>query len=359
MKTLFICPTSTADFVMDALWAGLMQQLGLHKLIDWPVMPWRRRSAVNRKLAPRWQYFEERESMCYALQNLALPEWSLDDVRKIVESEGFERVFLPETAAARHLYQQAGLGNTPVVVVSAWDAPRASIGHLLRWYGSNLEAVFLDNWLPEFQVSPNFHPINYAMSNLDQFLPDDEARVLRANKKYDVCFVGANTHSLRTRHFDALRRTFPKDAEALVLIPNRSGPDRGRSGWDDSQFRGSQPVMLRREYLTKMAQARVCVNIFGAAKSGKTVRFYEIPWVGSLMVTSPVYGQVWELVDGVHCLYFNTIPEMLDKVWWALAHPQQAEEIALAGHKFVRQYYGAKQMVEYVYSKLRGQDAAK
>lgn len=348
MKTLFLCPSlGVADFGMDSLWPGLIAKLGAQDLVDWPVAPRRRKAATNKQGSWYQQYLEERGSMCYTPQNPSLPQWTLDDVKRILQAEGFERVFVDETPGSFDCYKLSGLDNTiiPVVMIAAWLRPRIPIRIATGWYGDRLEAVFTDNWTPAMQAAmSNCHPINLGASNLELFLSDDEARALQADKKFDVCFVGANTHGLRTDHFAALKAEFPDDAEALVLYSGHSGL---------KFVPGDPPIMLRHEYFAKIAQARVAINLVGSAPNGRTIRFYEIPWVGSLMVTSPVSGQVWPLVDGVHCLYYQTIPEMMSKIRWALSHQQEAEKIALAGQQFVREHYGAVQRVEYVYSKLK------
>lgn len=351
MKTLFLCEGGLSDFGMDPVWAGLVAKLGRDNLMGWPLAPRFRLAEVDRTASIKQQYTQERASMCFTPQNPTLPEWTLEDVQRIVRTEGLERVFLDETQRAYELYRMAGLDKDkiPVVVIAGSDSLRT--GRFLSWYGNNLEAAFLDNWIPAHAKLPRCYPSCYAMSNLEQFLTDREAAELQAKKLYDVCFIAANTHGERTKHFEALKAAYPKDAEAGALTLYYKMV----SGLKFVE--GDPPIMLRREYLTKMAQARVCINVAGAAVSGKTIRFFEIPWVGSLMVTTPVSGLPWPLVNGVHCLCFRTIPEMMERVRWALSHPQEAAKIAATGYHFVRSHYGAAQKIEYIYSKLGGHGA--
>jgi hypothetical protein len=91
--------------------------------------------------------------------------------------------------------------------------------------------------------------------------------------------------------------------------------------------------LLKKDYFEAIAQSRVCINLKGAAECGKALRFYEIPYVGSYMLSQKFGGkQMNPMVGGVHCDYFDTIADLDNRIEWALNNPDEREKIAYAGH---------------------------
>jgi len=107
------------------------------------------------------------------------------------------------------------------------------------------------------------------------------------------------------------------------------------------------------EYFKKMAQSRICINLKGAAECGKALRFYEIPYVGSYMISQvDSANQVYPFRGGEHCDYFDGLGELDYKIKFALENTSRREYIANSGHSHAMKYHTARARVDYIYERL-------
>lgn len=136
------------------------------------------------------------------------------------------------------------------------------------------------------------------------------------DKQHDVVFVGyINTaegegFNNRLDYLDALFHTFPN----FWITTN----------------------CFFEEMAVRYVRGRVGVNI--SIRRDLNMRFFEILSTGTCMLTNrDVDG--WQdlgFVEGEDFLGYQGQEEMREKVHWALAHPQEREEIAKRGHVKVR-----------------------
>jgi hypothetical protein len=96
------------------------------------------------------------------------------------------------------------------------------------------------------------------------------------------------------------------------------------------------------------------VNLQGAAECGKALRFYEIPYVGSYMLSQrDRANQVHPYLNSLHCDYFETIEQMDTLIAGALELPARREYIAAEGHKHAMKYHTSRARVDYIYENLK------
>jgi spore maturation protein CgeB len=73
-----------------------------------------------------------------------------------------------------------------------------------------------------------------------------------------------------------------------------------------------------------------------ANRDGHVMRTFEVPAVGSCMLTedTPDHREIFGK-DGEAVVYFQTIPEMVEKAHWLLNHPDERQKLSLAAHKLM------------------------
>ena len=338
-KTLVIDPrVFSSEFALDPLWAGLVDKFGAENVIDYPPAPKHREGIPRITGNPEADYGAERRTLCYTGKQF--PEHTLFEVNDMLAHGEIERIFLDERDQSCAIYMQtmACFFNVPVVVVSGLDTfENDSPKTLQRWYGKNLEAMFLDNWRPEFDLYPNAFPMNNCV-NFDHMWDIAHREDLLKDKIYDVSFMGYNSHPDREFYFDHLVEKYGTKGNFLFL---------------EKRHNISDDFIMKKEYFRVIAQSKVCVNLRGSADCGKALRLYEIPYVGSAMVSQayPV-KQIHPFIDAEHCLYFKSICSMDFSIDLLLAYSKEREEMARAGHEHAMKYHTARARVDYVYECL-------
>lgn len=238
------------------------------------------------------------------------------------------RVWLDERMESFQKYRELGLDRTDVrVVVVAghdrfWNHSPEFVAAL---YGERLEAMLLDNWYPRYADLP-FKARRIGWScNFDHYWIRPE---VPPEKDIDVSFIGYNSHPDRARYIDFIRRTFPDLRLRLVL---ETEPD---------SFGGFVP---KDQYFDIIQRSRIALNLRGAADRGKTMRSYEIPYVGSFMLSQGIEdpGIYDDFRNLEHCVYFNSEVQLERQIRWflgigsgesSLIGEQYRETIAAQGH---------------------------
>ncbi len=342
-KVLFIDARVGGDFTLDAVWAGLVSRHGYENVVDWPVAKKHREGVpieTGDKLA---DYGAERRSLGFTPESQKIFQYSLNGINELIRTGQIERIFIDEREESYVLYLQtlARHFSIPVVVVAGHDRFWCqSVQILQERYGKNLERIFMDNWRPEYDSLPSVSPMSYA-TNFDHLWNVEEREDLLRNKVYNICFMGYHSHGDRGIVVDHLVKKYGHDGNCLFV---ERRPDIVDS------------FLPKREYFRKIAQSRICVNLRGAAECGKALRFYEIPYVGSYMLSQEFRGrQVHPFQEGVHCDYFDSIEKLDEMIGHALSNPERREKIARQGHEHAMKFHTARARVDYMYGELSGQ----
>ncbi len=90
---------------------------------------------------------------------------------------------------------------------------------------------------------------------------------------------------------------------------------------------------------TAISRAKISLCLVRRAnRDGNCMRTFEVPAIGSCMLTedTPEHREIFGK-EGEAVVYFNTIPEMLEKTHWLLDHEQERQRLAQNAHVLITQ----------------------
>jgi spore maturation protein CgeB len=343
VRVLFIEDRPTGDWGMDLVWAGLMANVGPSNLYDYPAHEKHRRGIPVETGDPEKDWGAERGSLCYHHLYHDLPVASLSDVTEKLKTGFFDLIITDEREASfkRYLELRANFTDVPVVVVAGNDAFQNVSPEYVRqnYYKKNLRLMFLDNWKNEYASLPYARPYSWSL-NFDHLWDRNRLTQNLVQKKvFDICFMGLTVSPHRRAIIDHVRQKWNHLNNCIV---------------DERDNEKFDKFFLKQEYFERMAQSRICLNLRGDAESGKALRFYEIPYVGSFMLsqwfTNP---QAPHFYTGVHCRFFDTLDEMDSMIEVALENDLVRETIAHQGHEFVMRYHTCQARVKQMLDTIR------
>lgn len=257
------------------------------------------------------------------------------------KSKEISRVWLDERMESFQKYRELGLDQTDarVVIVAGhdrfWNHSPEFVAGL---YGDRFEAMLLDNWHDRYSQLP-FKAMRIGWScNFDHYW---ERPAVPPMKDIDVSFIGYNSHPDRARYIDFIRRRFPDLRLHLVLETN---PD---------SFSNFVP---KSQYFNIIQRSKIALNLRGAADRGKTMRAYEIPYVGSMMLSQMIDdpGMSEDFQHMKHCIYFSDEDSLCSWIEYTLDNDWLWEHIAKCGHERAITDLSVKQRWKNVLQWLNG-----
>lgn len=335
MAEIVIDLRTGGDWSLDLCFAGLVQNLGYENVIDVP-------------------YKHKHREWWDVVKGIRLPDWGLErrtlgfsrdvdddrhvgvlsddhDVIRYLDGLGdLKRIWLDERMESFQKYRQLGLDKTDakVVVVAGhdrfWNQSPQFVASL---YGEKLQAMLLDNWYPEYTNLP-FKVGNIRWStNFDHYWERPE---IAPEKHIDICFVGYNSHPDRARFIDHIEKRWGHLRNHIYL---ERRPDT------------FEEFIPKKTLFTIMQQSKICLNLRGAADRGKTLRAYEIPFVGSAMLSQKIDdpGMSDDFLDGWHCQYFSDESGLDAQIDYLLFAEDRREEIARRGREWATTGLSVKQ----------------
>lgn len=337
-KTLLIDARLGGDWGQDLLFAGCVKLLGYQNVIDYPYHG-KHRETLEFSGNAEYDWGLERRTLGYTEDNLKVK--SPDDA-KILEMLKFgeiERIFIDERDESYALYLRlkANFFNVPVVIVAGHDKfLNESLEKVILRYGKNFEAMFVDNFKNEYRMHPKVYPYNWSV-NFDHYWNQNRNQA----KIYDISFQGYNSHPDRAVAVDHI---LSKWSHLRLNVSLERAPDTMVS------------YSRKCDYFNVMARSKICLNLRGAAQNGKTLRFFEIPYVGSAMLTQDSHAvQLHELQNRKHCLYFENLDMLDDQIEWALSDTDRLKALAASGHEHVMRYHTVLERVKHIHEVLNGQ----
>lgn len=336
-KTILIDTRSGGDWSLDLIFAGLVNRFGPENVIDFPPKD------KHREWTGAGDWGAERRSLGFTSRNRELRRWTIDEVRRELMDGNIERIFVDEREESFAVYAQtaAKFYHVPVVVVAGhdrfWnDSPRYVKG---QYYREDLEAMFIDDWQDEYDPFPYAHLINLS-TNYDHLWDVSRRDVLLGDKTIDICFMGYNSHPSRAEFVDHILKRWGHLDNHLVL---ERRPNTVAS------------FVSHGEYFETIARSKICVNLMGASTCGRALRYYEIPYVGSLMLSQRFPARLLDPYLGEeHCFYFDTTEEFDALVERLLADDGFRERIARAGHEHAMKKHTVDARIDYIYRVLDG-----
>ncbi len=303
------------DWSLDLCFAGLVHNLGPDRVRDVPYADKHREWPAE---STDWGL--ERRTLGYTPHNRNIPQISMGEVGLLASKGEINRVWLDERIESFQMYRQLGLEHykVPVVVVAGHDRFwNHSPQFVAALYGDRLKAMLLDNWYEEYSNLP--FPVRRIgwSCNFDHYWKRPEKV---PEKDIDICFVGYNSHPDRARFVGHIEKRWAHLKKHIVL---ERQPDKF------DQF------IPRSEMFDVMLRSKICLNLRGAADRGKTLRAYEIPYVGSFMLSQDIDdpGMKSDFIAGAHCDYFEDELELDAAISVALISDEWRERIAMNGNR--------------------------
>lgn len=197
-------------------------------------------------------------------------------------------------------------GVRPVFLVDALDEMcnfRPTVGQRLDL--ADFDGYFKREMVWSVDYGPHAYPLPFAHA-----LPRD-VPLPETDRPYDFFWAGHRRFGQRRLYLEALE---------------------ARHGWNLArQFN-------RGEYQHRLRESRIGLNCFGMGFD--TVRFWELPAHGCMLLSDRLPLRIpFAFQDGVHAVFFDDLPDLLEKTDYYLTHLDEAATIAAAGHAHFRRYH--------------------
>jgi Glycosyl transferases group 1 len=338
-KTLVIDPRATSDFSMDLLWAGLVKCLGPENVVDFPAHQKHRALKLQLGEDHEKNYGLERGSLGHTGERITA--YGISEINSMIHSGQIERIFINEQNDAFELYlqTQARFFKIPVVVIAGHDRFWNKSPQFVRefYYPGVLERIFIDDWQPEYDALEYVRLTNLSI-NFDHLWDSEKREELLKNKVYDICFMGYCSDPARRRFIDHVQKRWGKLHNHIMLETRPGAMDK---------------FVYRNEYFSAMAQSKICLNLRGGSVGGRALRFYEIPYVGSFMLSQEFPARlVHPPIPGFHCAYFNDEVRLDAQIDHFLEDDVTREKIAKCGHDYFQQYHTAQARAQHILEEL-------
>lgn len=301
MKVLFI-GSKSYDYMQDIVYSGLVKVLGIRNVIEYN---WNKKYHLPLKKYPK---------------NLGYFKNSIFSSFHINKTQ-YDLVLLASTKpdSFKSYIQIASdiPAKVPVVWVDGGD--RAEIGGDLERLGApqllekaqdlrEFDIIFkremkLNKTYAKNVVSLTF---GFNLSRLPSTLP--------TSKKYDVAFWAGESHPIRTKALEMLKHQFDCDA------------NRTTKGVDLENFARTGSF-----YLQELAACKINISLRGGGFD--TLRYWEIPAVGSLLLSEPADIIIEnDFVDKKHAVFCDpSIDDLLGLCTYYLKNESEREKIEKNG----------------------------
>ncbi len=325
MKVLYI-NSSESDYLQDLLYSGLIKSCGAENVYDFPFN--RRFHFVDKKY-PRnlglnrgWHNWKR---MCSSIPS---------QVDLVIVGSCKHLAF-----DAYHQIMHKIPTDTPVVLIDGGDQPEvgADLQHNKSTYSfaetekkRPFDLIFKREYFADATFESRILPLPFCM-NLDR-LP----KRLPNEKKYDVSFWAVESYPTRTQALQLLETQF--DCEKNGTVRNQRFHYYKRKGLF---------------YLQELARCKIVLNFRGGGWD--TMRYWEAPAVGSLMITQKSGIQFPnDFENGKHVIHCkDDLSDLLDLCRYYLKNESERESIAKAGQQHLRSFHTDVQRAQTVLQHVR------
>jgi len=333
MKYLVIDTRTGSDWSIDLIFAGLVKTVGPHNVLMYPHKEKHLEWGCSDIGIADWG--KERRTLGFTSMN-DLVSSDLTDIKGLAAA-GQLTVIMDERDETYTQYCKLGLSfiRTPVVIVAGHDKFwNVSPIHVQERFGSSLLRMFLDDWKPEYYQLDRVSLINLSI-NFDHYWN----RPTKVEKDIDIFFYGYNSHPDRARYVDhILTHTEWSGMKLDIMLERQPGI--------------TETFIGKQDYFERMQRAKVCLNIRGGSDAGRAARFFEIPYVGSFMLsTTPDFRQLDAFEEETHCGFFSNENELdgwLDTALTCENSDAHREKIAKRGHEHAMLYHTCEARVRYL-----------
>lgn len=315
------------DWALDLCFAGLNKNLDRGQVIDWPTKTKHREWTSYQET----DWGKERRTLGYCGE--LGPGISEESLRNLIEKNMVGGIFLDEREESYLEYKRLGFigSDIPVHVISCHDRFWNSTPMvLLNYYGKNLKSFFYDHPMPD-SVLKNFPKtvktgVCSLSTNFDHFWDQQRGR----EKIYDLSFNGYNSHPDREKYIKHIERNWSGRIKTNLMLETR--PDT------------IENFFPKNEYFRIMDQSKICLNLKGASVAGRSLRFWEIPYVGSCMLSQHVEYDMSRpnLIDKLDYYSFRSEYELDSLIEKLLSDDELREKTAKNGHDLVIENHSVK-----------------
>lgn len=322
MRLLFLNSRS-ADYLEDQLFSGLTELLGHENVIPYP---------INRNYYLSHKPYPRNLGHCRTIGDL------FGDWRRMRQSLGrldFDGIVIGstkrDTLDTYLSFADRIPAALPVVYVDGGDWPEVG-GDARRMGFDDLlsrsfavrapDLIFKREYLIGGTYSENVYPLPMAFGPAPEFE--------HIEPKYDVTCWCVESHPVRT--------------QALMLLEDRydcraNGTVRGQK-FRKYKRRGTA-------YLRELAASRIACNFRGVGWD--TLRYWEIPALGSLMLTvEPKIRIDNNFIAGEHVICCrDDLSDMLQLLDYYLVHAEERNDIAAAGRAHAMKYHTYRNRAAY------------
>lgn len=287
---------------MDLLYSGLVNVLGTDRVVLYPARPKYFEGVPVSTGDKEKDYGAERRSLGYVKGNTPLYVDAVE-IRQMLQRQKIGLIVTDEREDSYRLYLSlsAQFFDVPVIVVAGHDKFWAQSPETVKQqYGKNFRLLFSDLFEERYVELPYFRPYNWSV-NFDHLWDPKQRQKFLNDKKYDICFSGFNSHPDRLRFVEHVYNNWTnRGLKIKVFLETRPNT--------------MEAFDQKAKYFEDIARSRICLNLRGAATTGKTMRFWEIPYVGSFMLSQRFTMALNPFMEGSHCAYFSDENEFDRKV---------------------------------------------
>lgn len=296
---------------LDVLYDGLCSVLGDDRVVDFPFKPTLHGNTPAEMAHYPCSFNRPGEAM------------GEDTVLRALQDGAFDLVLygdceagLPEDLGQR---LSRAAGDTPFCVVDAIDESMDTREELCEVLGrESVTAYFKREMMNCCDYGPNAYPLPFAYADMHC---DSSYAEYRPNLFF---WAGHRRFALRRLYLDRLEK---------VLGINLDG------------------LYAPECYNQCLRESLIGLNLFGFGFD--TVRYWELPAHGCMLLSERLPIRIpHDFVDGESAVFWDTLPELEEKLTHYLNHPEEARAIARAGHAhFLQHHTGsarARQLLAWV-----------
>lgn len=323
MKILFI-NSSSADYVQDLTYSGLVKLLGVKNVIDFH---WNKKFHIPYKKYPK--------NLGYTSGSLipSLLHRSFNHIDAVIIGAAKREAFETYLEIIDHIS-----AHIPIIFIDGGD--QSDIGGGVAFEGSAelynqainkrpFDLIFKREYLLEDNHGHHVFPFPISF-NLDR-LPK-----LSNKTKYDVSFWAVETHPIRVQALELLQKHF--DCRANGTNRNQKFSQYKRKG----DF-----------YLQELAACKIILNFRGGGWD--TLRYWEIPAVESFMITQkPGINIPNDFQSGKHVIHCqDDLSDLIELCDYYLKHNDKRIQIAKAGFEHLKEYHTDIARASYLLEKIQ------
>lgn len=283
---------------LDILYDGLCTVLGSSNVTD---IPW--------KPSLHGQPPREMENYPCMFSRPGRPI-AFDALLARLEQGGYDAVLFGdleygiERGAARRIIQASG--RTPLFIVDEQDDAKDSRREVMEYLNvDSVAGYFKREMLVGADYGPKSYPLPFAYPDLR--VPHD----VEGPRNTPLFWAGHRQFGLRRLYLEHIEA-----ARGIRL----------------------DAVFDQADYVRALLDARIGLNIFGCGFD--TVRYWELPAHGCMLLSERLPIRIpHNFRDGESAVFFDDMQDLEEKLDYYLTHPDEAREIARAGHEHFKRYH--------------------